>query len=119
MASILEILPLGVIVIDKAGTMRYVNKHSEVLFGYTRGAMQGQCVDMLVPEPLRGGHAEHRRRFFEDPRVRPMGFGMKLRGQRQDGSEVTLEIELAPLVTAYGLCAVASLWRPRSHDTHP
>lgn len=116
MAAILEILPLGVIVIDKAGTMRYVNKHTEVLFGYTRGAMEGRSVDMLVPENVREAHATHRRRFFEDPRVRPMGLGMKLRGERQDGSEVTLEIELAPLVTAYGLCAVASLWRPRDHD---
>jgi PAS domain S-box-containing protein len=114
-AEILDILPLGVIVIDKAGTMRYVSKHCETLFGYKLAAMEGQCVDMLVPESLRAVHAEHRRRFFTDPRVRPMGLGLELRGQQQDGTEIVLQIELAPLVTAYGLCAVASLWRQRDH----
>ncbi|HYF50489.1 MAG TPA: PAS domain S-box protein [Planctomycetota bacterium] len=72
------------------------------MFGYTRGEMLGQPVELLVPTRLQQVHVTHRDRYFADPRTRPMGAGQALAGKRKDGSEFPVEISLSPLKTASG-----------------
>jgi PAS domain S-box-containing protein len=112
-ASILDALPDAVIVIDEEGIMRLVNQACELLFGYPRVNLLGQAIEMLLPEPLRERHIEHRRRFFREPRTRPMGVGIgrPLTGLHRNGSEMTLEINLSPRVTHSGVLAVAAVRR--------
>ena len=71
-------------------------------------------VDALLPQAMRDRHAEHRRTFFSDPRSRPMGRGgMPLRGLRQNGDEIDLEINLTPIPTVHGVYAVAVIRKRR------
>jgi PAS domain S-box-containing protein len=118
-ASILDVLPDAVVVIDENGILRLVNRACELLFGYPRVNLLGQPLEMLLPEPLRERHIEHRRRFFREPRTRPMGAGIDrpLTGRHRNGSEMTLAINLSPLVTAHGVIAVAVV--RRRHDDAP
>lgn len=116
MARILDMLPNAVIVIDDQGIMRLVNQAAELLFGYPRQNMLGEALEMLLPERFRERHAEHRRRFFEEPRTRPMGVGInQLLGLRSNGSEIELEITIGPLVSGHGIYGVAVVRRRQDH----
>jgi PAS domain S-box-containing protein len=67
------------------------------LFGYTAEELIGQPVDILLPPHLRAAHREHRRGYREHPRLRTMGLpNMRLVGQRKDGREFDVVIQLSP-----------------------
>lgn len=116
-ARIFDILPDAVVVIDEQGVIRLVNQAAELLFGYPRVNLLGEALEMLLPDHLRERHAEHRRKFFLEPRTRPMGTGIgtPLMGKHRNGSEMTLEINLSPIVTGHGVYAVAVVRRRHDH----
>jgi PAS domain S-box-containing protein len=105
--DLVEALPDAVVVIDRAGTIVLVNRQTEVLFGYVRGELLGQAIEVLVPGRFRERHVDDRRGYFDQPVVRPMGARKRLAGRRKDGSEVTVEISLSPLETPEGLLVTA------------
>lgn len=94
---LLETSPDAVIVVDAAGRILFANQQAENLFAYSVNELIGQCVDVLVPERLRGAHAFHRQRYADAPRLRPMGSGLALFGQRKGGEEFPVEISLSPV----------------------
>src|SRR5262249_39683758 len=82
---------------------------TENLFGYQREELMDQPVEVLVPERLRGKHAEHRLGYFANPGVRPMGASLNLYGRRKNGSEFPVEISLSPLTTEEGTLVSAAI----------
>ena len=95
--NLLESAPDAMIIVDEAGMIEIVNRQCEKMFGYSRAELIGQCVDVLLPERLRGDHAEYRNSYWSDPHIRPMGQGRELAGMRKDGSEFPVEISLSPV----------------------
>jgi formate hydrogenlyase transcriptional activator len=100
--ALFEFSPDAIIASDSEGRMTEVNARVETMFGYQRGELTGQSIDILVPERFRSTHPGRRKEYASAARVRPMGAGLELYGRRKDGSEFPADIMLGPVETAEG-----------------
>ena len=71
--SLLEAVPDSLVGMHPQGTIRFVNRQTESLFGYDRDQLVGQPIQRLVPESLWQIYAEHQQNYFADPRTRSSG----------------------------------------------
>jgi len=107
--ALLETAPDALVVVNEAGEIRLINSQTERLFGYERGELYGQKVEMLMAPKYRERHVGHRAGFVKHPRLRPMGVGLELFGQHKDGSQFPIDISLSPLHTETGLLVIATI----------
>ena len=100
--ELLEAAPDAIIEVDAEGKIVLMNAATEQIFGYRRDELLGKLVDQLVPGELRTRHADHRSTYAEFPVRRPMGTGLRLQGERKDGTRFPVEISLSPVHSAEG-----------------
>ena len=93
----LEVAPDGIVVVNSDGSIVSANQQLEKLFGYDKGELQGNCIEMLVPHCFQEGHSASRKRYATAPGPRVMGTGPIIYGLRKDGSEFPADISLSPL----------------------
>jgi len=109
--SLFESSPDAIIVTDRQGRIAEVNGQVGRFFGYDRGELVGQKIEILVPERFQHKHLGDRQRYADHPQTRPMGAGLELYGRRKDGNEFPVDIMLSP-VQAEGelvLCVIRDL----------
>jgi PAS domain S-box-containing protein len=109
--QLLDTAPDAMIVVSLDEGITFANLETERLFGYTRDALIGQSLEVLIPERFRQPHGSHLRRYFESPTRRPMGSGLQLFGRRRDGSELPIEVSLSPVRSAEGTPSVCAAIR--------
>ena len=107
--GLLESAPDGIVMVDQSGSIKMINRQTEVLFGYLREELLGHTVDMLLPERLRDRHPEERGAYTGAPRTRPMGSNLELYGRRRDGSEFPVEISLSPMHSNGELLVISTI----------
>ncbi len=107
--NLLESTPDGIIMANPAGRVVLANSQAEALFGYERGELLGQPIEVLLPQRFRQGHVGHRAQFFEHPRTRSMGAGLELFGLRKDQTEIPVEISLSPIETDQGTLVMSAI----------
>ncbi len=104
-----EASPSGIVLVDGEGRIVLVNTQTEKMFGYSRGELIGQSVEMLVPKRFGANHPAHRAKFMDMPKARAMGAGRELFARRKDGTEFAIEIGLNPIETADGVLVLAAV----------
>jgi len=95
--ELFESSPDALVATGPNGRIVEVNGQFEKIFGYHRGEVLGQNISLLVPERFQAAHAVHLRKYFVEPRLRPMGAGLELYGRRKDGAEFPVDIMLNTL----------------------
>jgi PAS domain S-box-containing protein len=92
--SILETAVDGIIVIDETGTIESVNPAAEQLVGYPAGALLGQNVRVLMPEPTRQAHDGYIARYLRTGEPHIIGSGREVTGLHRDGSPIPLYLSV-------------------------
>lgn len=93
----LEVCPIPLLLVAGTGAIVKTNDRLEALFGYERGELVGQPIEVLVPESIRLDHVALRDNFFQSPTKRSMGTGRDLHGVRKDGTKLPVEVGLEPI----------------------
>ena len=94
--ELLAALPDGLVLVEQ-GHITYVNHEIERMTGHRVADLVGAPLETLVPDQAAGRHVERRRGFEAAPRARSMGHDLLLTMRRADGTELPVEIALAPL----------------------
>lgn len=97
----------AILAVDRAGMIVLANPRADAMFGYERGQLVGQRLEVLIPEPVRHVHDAHRASYFGQPHTRPLGAGLTLTGLRKDGREFPVEIALVHVPDEEGALAMA------------
>ena len=105
--TLLESASEGIVIVSEQGIIKMVNARLLSLFGFSRNEMLGHAIEMLVPPRLAKQHEEHRIRFVEQPRNRPMGTALDILAQRKDGSEFPVDVSLSHVHTRQGMVVMA------------
>jgi PAS domain S-box-containing protein len=105
----IESAPNGIVMADERGVITMVNAQIERMFGYDRSEMQGQSIEMLIPQRFRTGHVAQREGLVRSHEARAMGRGRDLYGRRKDGTEFPVEVGLNPVTTQHGTCVLAAI----------
>jgi PAS domain S-box-containing protein len=111
--AMLHSMPDGVVMIEDGGRIVFANRRAESLFGYSRGELLGENIEILIAPAGRDAHRDHRARYGEAPIPRPMGDGARLLGVRRDGSGLPVDVSLSPLVEGSRRLIMAAV-RPHS-----
>ena len=106
---LMDAAPDAMVVVDQGGKIVLVNTQTERLFGYQREEILGLDMEVLIPERLREQHRLHRKGFFAQPHVRPMGAGLELFGVRKGGGEFPVEVSLNPVETREGVLVASAI----------
>ena len=105
--ELLEAAPDAIMEVDRDGRIVLLNVVTEKMFGYKREELLQRPVEVLLPQEVRGTHSDHRSAYWSSPSTRPMGTGLKLHGQRKNGTRFPVEISLSPVKSEDGFRVTA------------
>jgi PAS domain S-box-containing protein len=92
----------AIIFADRDGRIRLWNAGAEALFGYRAAEMEGQTLDLIIPEALRARHNEGFRRVMAEGRSRYAADLLAVPGLRQDGARISLEFTITLIKDDHG-----------------
>ncbi|MGA2831152.1 MAG: ATP-binding protein [Streptosporangiaceae bacterium] len=105
-AALLDAVPDALVCVDAGGRIVSANDLAGRLFGYARGELVGQPVEVLVPDAFRAARRRHRPGDAASPPSRPMSARMTLTGRRCDGGTFPAEISLSAADVGEGVVVI-------------
>jgi two-component system cell cycle sensor histidine kinase/response regulator CckA len=97
LTALLDACPDGILLVAPDGHIVFSNMSAQGLFGRSREEMLESVVESLIPSRYRAHHVADRTEYERAPSPRPMGLDLRLQGLHKDGSEIPIEISLAPM----------------------
>lgn len=85
----------AVVIAGSDGTIAYLNRAAEEMFGHKLDDVTGQPLTLLMPERFHRAHREGLNRYLETGTPHVIGKTLELTGLKKDGSEFPLELSLA------------------------
>ncbi|MDD2732375.1 MAG: PAS domain S-box protein [Desulfuromonadaceae bacterium] len=79
---------------DHEGLIRLWNKGAEAMFGYSAAEAEGQSLDLIIPENLRGRHWEGYHKVMASGVTRYGTELLSAPGLRKDGTRFSLEFSM-------------------------
>ncbi|TAN52964.1 MAG: response regulator [Methylococcaceae bacterium] len=116
--SIIDAAPDGIMVTDDRGVVILTNTLLDTMFGYDKGALCGQPIEVLIPPKYRRSHVDLRNEFVRKKSQRNIGYQHGMGGEnsvftavRRDGSSLQVEVCLSklPALGGQGLCVCTSV----------
>jgi PAS domain S-box-containing protein len=88
----------GIVTIDERGTIEWVNRATEELFGWPAAELIGQNIKMLMPESLRSQHTAGLQRYLATGEARILGSqGAEATALRRDGSTFPVHLQVTEM----------------------
>jgi hypothetical protein len=107
--AVLKLVPDAIISVDLEGRITTFNPAAERIFGHSRASVQGEPVEMLIPERLRLGHVGAHQRFAKSGADDRMMGLRRVKGLRADGQEIDLEAFMSPVNLPLGQWSMVSM----------
>jgi diguanylate cyclase (GGDEF)-like protein/PAS domain S-box-containing protein len=104
----LEDAPIPILMIDHKGRIVAANTLLEQLFGYAKGELCGQPLELLVPAASRDRHVQLRGEYFRNPLPRPMS-DRDLYGMHKSGRQIPVEVGLSATRSRSDIVAFATV----------
>ena len=95
MTSLFENSTEGIILTNGAGEIVMANPAAEKMFGYSKFELNGQLIEILIPDKFKPHHHQLREGFHSKPSNRVMGQGRDLNGRKKDGTDMPVEVSLS------------------------
>lgn len=86
---------IGIIMVNRESKIVLSNHFADALFGYQRGELMGNQLDILIPQNIKEQHQKSYQNYTKKPQDRAMGLGLDLHGRRKDGTLFSVEISLS------------------------
>ncbi|MGA9326630.1 MAG: ATP-binding protein [Salegentibacter sp.] len=86
----------GIIVVNATQQIIAANSAAERMFGYIPGELEGQQLEVLIPQRYHSQHGQHFEHFLEHSESRSMGHGRDLYGVKKNGQNFPVEAGLNP-----------------------
>lgn len=85
----------ALVVINRSGTIRFVNDATKNIFGYSDNELEGQNVSILTPDSVRNKHDNYIHHYLETGEAHIIGSGREVMGKRKDGSSIVLDLSIS------------------------
>src|SRR5205085_8297110 len=82
---------IGMIVTNLKGEIVNINDFAQKQFGYTKGEVLGNSVELLIPDQFRNDHIKCRADYYHEHQIRAMGHGRDLFARKKNGSIFPVE----------------------------
>ncbi|CAO3444333.1 putative bifunctional diguanylate cyclase/phosphodiesterase [Azospirillum largimobile] len=93
-ATLLDAAVDGIIVSDRSGIIRSINRACCQLFGYEEGELLGRNMTILMPPPFSRDHNRYIDTYMKTDRAKIIGIGRDTLGQRKDGTVFPIHLSV-------------------------
>ncbi|RTR21583.1 bifunctional diguanylate cyclase/phosphodiesterase [Azospirillum griseum] len=93
-ATLLNAAVDGIIVSDRTGVIRSINRACCDLFGYEEAELLGQPMTVLMPPPFARDHDKYVSNYVKTERPKIIGIGRDTLGRRKDGAVFPIHLSV-------------------------
>ncbi len=93
-ATLLNAAVDGIIVSDRTGVIRSINRACCTLFGYEEAELLGQPMTVLMPPPFARDHDKYVSNYVKTERPKIIGIGRDTLGRRKDGAVFPIHLSV-------------------------